>query len=235
MIVSLHDDDFSLKLLRYYRPAPHLPLAQTSAEPASATSVSLDQYTPQYFNADEWAFIKAAVDRLIPADEEGPGALELNVPVFIDKQMDASFGHAATWYMSAPFKPDAEALWGYQGALAPRDLYRAGIAALDAHCKQTFSGHAFAALDAGQQTQLLEDMDGGKLTLDTVSVRDFFTFLLQNTKEGYLADPMYGGNKDAAAWKMIGFPGARADFLDWVGKDKVYPFPPVTIEGQQNS
>ena len=31
--------------------------------------------------------------------------------------------------------------------------------------------------------------------------------LLQNTVEGFLADPMYGGNRDFVGWKLIGFPG----------------------------
>ncbi len=39
---------------------------------------------------------------------------------------------------------------------------------------------------------------------------------LQNVLEGYFSDPIYGGNKDMAAWKMIGFPGARYDYLEWV-------------------
>ena len=44
----------------------------------------------------------------------------------------------------------------------------------------------------------------------------FFSQLLANTKEGYFADPLYGGNRGMAAWKWIGFPGARADFTDWI-------------------
>jgi gluconate 2-dehydrogenase gamma chain len=45
---------------------------------------------------------------------------------------------------------------------------------------------------------------------------------------------MHGGNKDAAAWKMIGFPGARADYADWVGRPgERYPLPPVSINGPQ--
>ena len=51
---------------------------------------------------------------------------------------------------------------------------------------------------------------------------------MQNTKEGYLADPIHGGNKNLASWKMIGFPGARADFIDWVDKYGAhYPLRPV--------
>ncbi len=44
-------------------------------------------YTPTYFNAEEWAFINAAVARLIPSNEDGPGGIDLNVPEFIDRQI----------------------------------------------------------------------------------------------------------------------------------------------------
>ena len=45
---------------------------------------------------------------------------------------------------------------------------------------------------------------------------EFFALLLQNTQEGFFADPIYGGNRDMAGWKLVGFPGARYDYRDWV-------------------
>lgn len=190
-------------------------------------------YNPAFFNPGEWAFIKAAVARLIPSDDTGPGAIEAGVPEFIDRQMDAAFGHAVTWYMQGPFV-ESPPEFGYQGKLPPRDVYRAGIAACDNYCKNTFSGKTFTQLDPAQQDQALKSMESGEAKFDTLSSKTFFGFLLQNTKEGYLSDPMHGGNKDAGAWKMIGFPGARADFTDWVGRPGVqYPLPPVSINGPQ--
>jgi|SRR5450830_92195 len=203
--------------------------------PAAVKVAPGPDYQPRFFNADEWTFIKAAVDRLIPADNEGPGALELNVHAFIDGQMESGFGHASNWYMQGPFKGDASPLFGYQASMPPRELYRAGIAALNDYCRKNFSGKIFAQLPPNDQEQLFKDMDGGKIQFETVSAQWFFTFLLQNTKEGYLSDPIHGGNKDMAAWKMIGFPGARADFLDFVGpSDKAYPYGPVSIGGKQS-
>ncbi len=114
-------------------------------------------------------------------------------------------------------------------------MYRAGIAATDAHCKTTFGGKVFATLDAAQQDAVLKGLESAEIKFDTISSKIFFTFLLQNTKEGYLSDPLHGGNKDAGSWKMIGFPGARADYADWVGRPNVrYPLPPATINGLQN-
>lgn len=206
--------------------------SQTSAS-SPGGNANATPYSPVFFNAVEWAFIQAAVARLIPSDDAGPGALEAGVPEFIDRQMEATFGHGAIWYMQGPFVESAPE-FGYQGKLPPREVYRAAIAATDAYCKQTFGGREFDRLDAAQQDQVLKGLEGGMVKFDNVSAQTFFGFLLQNTKEGYLSDPIHGGNKNAGSWKMIGFPGARADFADWVGRPgERYPLPPVTINGPQ--
>ena len=209
---------------------------QTVANPAQGTalaSAAPGTYQPVFFHPAEWAFLAAAVARLVPADANGPGALELGVPEFIDRQMDAIFGHASRWYMQGPFVESAPE-FGYQGMMAPRDVYRAGMAATDAYCKSTLGVDSFAHLTAAAQDTLLKGLEAGSVTLGGVSGKTFFGFLLQNTKEGYLSDPMHGGNKNAAAWKMIGFPGARADYADWVGRPgERYPLPPVSIMGPQ--
>ena len=193
-----------------------------------------DAYAPKYFTADEWVFINAACARLIPADETGPGAIEAGVPEFIDRQMEGEFGHAARWYTQGPFISAAPE-FGYQGKATPREVYRAGIAAMDAYCAKNFGGKRFANNDVAVQDQVLKDVESGHITFDHVAGQSFFTWLLQNTKEGYLADPIHGGNKNMAAWKMIGFPGARADFADWVTRHgEHYPLGPVGISGSSS-
>jgi len=190
-------------------------------------------YSPRYFTRGEWAFLHAACGRLIPADENGPGAVELGVPEFIDREMEDAFGHAANWYMQGPFASAAPEL-GYQSPLTPRAVYRAGIAAVDAHCRRKFANNSFSELPATTQDSVLIGLEKGELDFENVSGTAFFSFLLQNTKEGYLADPIHGGNRNMASWKMIGFPGARADYLDWVNKHGVhYPLGPVSISGRK--
>ncbi|CAI0892443.1 Gluconate 2-dehydrogenase subunit 3 precursor [Serratia quinivorans] len=66
------------------------------AKAAPAAGVA-DHYVPVYFNADEWRFLLAACDRLIPTDDNGPGAVDQGVPVFIDRQMEAPYGHGGLW------------------------------------------------------------------------------------------------------------------------------------------
>ena len=200
---------------------------------SSLRTSSAQAYLPRYFTGEEWAFLQAACARLIPADENGPGAVELGVPEFIDREMDGAFGHAATWYMQGPFASAVPEL-GYQSPLTPRAVYRTGIAAVDAHCRRTFGNKSFSELPITQQDAVLTDLENGTLDFENVSGKSFFGFLLQNTKEGYLADPIHGGNKNMASWKMIGFPGARADFLDWVDQHGVrYPLGPVGIMGRR--
>jgi gluconate 2-dehydrogenase gamma chain len=199
--------------------------------PERASAAARQAYAPHYFNADEWAFVQAAVDRLIPADDTGPGALELGVAEFIDRQMDDAYGRGELWYMQGPFHPEAAPTLGYQLRFTPRELYRAGIKAVDDWCGRQH-GKPFAELAPDQRDEVLRQLEGGAIELDGVPAKAFFAQLLTNTKEGYFADPMYGGNKGMGSWKMIGFPGARADFMDWSEQPgKPYPLGPVSIKG----
>ncbi|MGF6768433.1 gluconate 2-dehydrogenase gamma chain [Paraburkholderia sp. GAS199] len=187
------------------------------------------RYQPAYFSPDEWTTLTALVDRLIPADDTGPGAVEAGVAEFIDRQMNLPYGHGALFYMHGPFAQNPSPLMGYQSPLAPRDLYRHALAGLD-RTVRTAHGKSFAELDAATQDDVIGQLEHGKLAIGDVPPADFFAQLLQNTHEGYFCDPKHGGNKGMAAWKMINFPGARADYMDQVEQyGKRYPLPPVSI------
>lgn len=202
-----------------------------------------------YFTPAEARFIDAATERLIPKDELGPGANDVGVTLFIDHQLAGPYGWGARWYMQGPW-PKGEPTQGFQSRMSPAELYRAAIKAIDAHVAGTdhavpqatgttpsdpTAAKAFADLTPDQQDQLLKDLEGGKLELAGVDGKTFFKMLLQNTKEGMFSDPIYGGNKDMAGWKMLGFPGARYDYTDWVTKHGVrYTLPPVGIMGRKD-
>ena len=233
--ISCNRRDFlrkTITLVPTFSVAAYLPLSALFTYTAQANSTT-QAYSPGYFTQEEWVFLQAACARLIPNDENGPGALELGVPEFIDREMDGPFGHAAHWYMQGPFV-SALPEFGYQSPLTPRDVYRAGIVAVDKYCRQMFSNKSFYELSVTQQDSVLTGLEKGTLDFENVSGKSFFEFLLQNTKEGYLADPIHGGNKNMGSWKMIGFPGARADFLDWVDKYGArYPLSSVDIAGRK--
>ncbi|WP_367346062.1 gluconate 2-dehydrogenase subunit 3 family protein [Stenotrophomonas bentonitica] len=205
----------------------------TPTETGSADAAPAKDYTPEFFNAAEWAFITAACDRLIPSDETGPGAVESGVPEFLDRHMQTPYAAGAIWYMQGPFL-EAPSEFGYQGKLALREIIKVGIDAFDAHCRKAFNGKTFAQLSVEQQETLLKAAEGGKLELEAISSKLFFSNLLGEVKNGYFADPKYGANKGMAAWKMIGYPGMRADYIDWIGvREKAYPLPPVDLAGRR--
>lgn len=204
-------------------------VAKEGQSPAPAAG---NAYEPTYFTAEEWAFVNAAVARLIPADEQGPGALEAGVPEYIDRQMNTPYASGALWFMQGPFNADAPAEMGWQSKLVPKQIYRLGIAATDEHCKKHY-GSVFAGLDSATRDDVLKQLEAGSPQFESVPAKIFFSFLLQNTKEGFFCDPIHGGNKGMVGWTLIGFPGARADFMDWVERNEQYPFPAVSIRGER--
>ena len=88
-------------------------------------------------------------------------------------------------------------------------------------------------LAAADQDKVLKGLESGEIKLDDgVDSKSFFAMLLQNTKEGYFSDPIYGGNKDMGAWKMIGFPGAHYDYKEWVTRHgERVPYPHGRLQG----
>lgn len=156
------------------------------------------------------------------------------MPVFIDRQLAGDFGAAADWYMGGPHDPGADPLLGFQSPLSPAQMYREGIRLFDEWCRKT-KGATFSELDISAQDKALMALEAGEVPLPD-SLRDFFDLLLQNTKEGYFSDPCYGGNHGMSAWVHIGFPGARASFLEWndPATDNVrYRLGPVSIAGDR--
>jgi len=187
-----------------------------------------------FFSAPERAFIEAAVARLIPDDPVGPGAVEAGVPFFLDRQLAGQFGQGQHYYLGGPW-PKGTPEQGYQSRFSPAQLYRAAIPAIERYVAATFNGAAFANLAAADQDKVLKGLESGAIALDGgVDAKTFFAMLLQNTREGYLSDPIYGGNKDMGAWKMIGFPGAHYDYREWVSRfGERVPFPPVGFKGRR--
>lgn len=187
-----------------------------------------------YFTAEEAAAVEAIVDRLIPPDDSGPGGKQAGCAVFIDRQLAGPFGDSRRLYMRPPFLHGTPSQ-GPQSAVLPKERYRRSLAGLDEHCKTAFSGAGFAALAAVRQEEILTGLESGAVMLDDGSGRAFFETILANTIEGFFSDPIYGGNRGMAGWRLVGFPGARYDYRDHVSRhNQPYPLPPVSILGRSD-
>jgi gluconate 2-dehydrogenase gamma chain len=197
---------------------PASALAQTTAAPDRVPSSQRQEPLYLFFNAEEAAFIEAACERLIPPDETGPGALEAWVPNYLDKQLGGAWGSGERLYRSGPWQPGTPSQ-GYQLPLTPAELFRTAIRAINGELARRNT--SFKELPEPDQDAYLRSLEHGGEDLDGVPSQIFFQMLLQMSVEGYFADPVYGGNKDMLAWKMIGFPGAYADYYDLVDKHGV--------------
>jgi gluconate 2-dehydrogenase gamma chain len=205
-------------------PAPAAAQAPPSAAPAGADAEPLLTLT-----ATEHAFIVAAVDTLIPADELSPSGSDCGVATFIDRQLAGAYGMGARLYRQGPF-PKAKPELGYQLALNPREFFRAGIEEANAWTRKTY-GKDFDRLSEQDREAALKTMEDDKAQFQGFSSRMFFDALLQITMEGFFADPIYGGNRDMAGWKMVGYPGLPATYREDIVKyfGKKYDKPPRSI------
>lgn len=133
--------------------------------------------------ASEADTLEAIVARLIPTDEDGPGATEARAASYIDRALG--------------------------GALASsRETYAEGLAATDAYARAS-KGAPFATLAPADQDRILGEMEEGVATGFEPSSRSFFNLVRSHTIQGTFCDPYYGGNADFVGWDLLGYPGLR--------------------------
>jgi gluconate 2-dehydrogenase gamma chain len=206
--------------------APNLP-ESAQAQQSSAVPVAAG-YT--FLNLAEAAFVEALVDHMVPADELTPKGTDIGINIYIDRALAGGWGKGERLYMQGPWKPGVPSQ-GYQLPLTPAQLYRAGIEATNAHCRKTY-GKSFDRLDEQAREEVLVSLSSGKLAFDNgLPSRVFWGTLYATVMEGMFADPIYGGNRDKAGWRLIGFPGVIAVHRENVEKfrDKKFPADPIGI------
>ena len=151
----------------------------------------------RFFTAAEARVVQAACDRILPSDENGPGASEAGVVIYIDRQLAGPYGRDKYRYTKGPFVESVPE-HGYQGKESPREIYRAGIRGLE----------NFADLSPAERDQRLRAIE--KTT--------FFRMLRQHTIEGMFSDPLHGGNANMIGWQLIGYPGPIMSYRDEIDK-----------------
>jgi len=138
-----------------------------------------------FFNAQDAATVAAFAERLMPTAPGKPGAHDANVLNYIDLALSGAYAEL-------------------------QEFYRRGVAQLDAYCRKTYN-EPFARLDSGRQDQVITALEQGKAAGFTwPTAQAFFETVRTHTIEGLFADPAYGGNKDFAGWRLVGFPGGQA-------------------------
>jgi len=197
------------------------PLTETAKAEQAPTASAAEGYA--FFNLAETAFVEALVDHMVPADELSPKGTDIGINVYIDRALAGGWGKGERLYMQGPWKTGTPSQ-GYQLPLTPAQLYRAGIEATNAHCRKTY-GKSFDRLEQAKREEALTAMQKGMAEFDGFDSKQFFNALLTINMEGFFSDPIYGGNRNKASWRMLGFPGLPAVYADKVDeyRDKRYP------------
>lgn len=198
---------------------------------SQGTAQTLPHAQAQYvfFTPAEAKFVEAAVDRLIPPEPEWAGARQAGVVTYIDLQLAGPYGQGDRLYLQGPIKAGLPGQ-GYQLGLTPARLYRRALEVIIGDLEKR--GVDFGAAPGEEQDAFLKRLEAGEQRIDDFPSSIFFETLLANTVEGYFADPIYGGNRDMVSWRMIGFPGAYAAYLDLYTRHGLrYDREPISIAG----
>ena len=140
-----------------------------------------------FFNHADAATIAAITERIMPSAPGKPGARDADVLNYIDLALAGAYSEL-------------------------QDFYRRGLASLDAYSRATHN-ESFVHLSPERQDEVLAALESDKAAgFNYPTGREFFSVLRTHTMEGMFADPLYGGNKDFAGWRLVGFPGAQAIF-----------------------
>jgi gluconate 2-dehydrogenase gamma chain len=173
--------------------------------------------------ATEADFLSAVYDTLIPADRLTPSGTDCGLVNYIDRQLAGAWGGGARLYRGGPFLP-GKPEQGYQLSLTPREFFAAGIKDANAWSRRTY-GRELDRLSGADREAALKTMEAGKADFAEINGKAFFEAVLQSAMEGFFADPIYGGNRDKVAWRMIGYPGLPAAYakraLEYRGKKVV--------------
>jgi gluconate 2-dehydrogenase gamma chain len=169
---------------RAARTRPRTSRSPAAAEPSEHAAETLDGGHGVFFNDEQAATVAAFSERLMPGAPGKPGANDANVINYIDLALAGAYADH-------------------------QDLYRRGLAQLDAYCRKTYD-QLFVKLSAAQQDEVIGALEQGKASeFEFPTAQVFFNTLRTHTMEGMFADPVYGGNKDFSGWKLVGFPGAQ--------------------------
>jgi gluconate 2-dehydrogenase gamma chain len=231
-----------------------VPTEGPSAVPQPGTRVpEATGAATRFLNPDQHQLVEAIAARIIPGDEDDPGAVQAGVVEYIDRLLATHESYPQRTYTSAPYadtydpaegEPDPEpgVVWveedeleryGWQSRFTPREIYRMGLARFQALVESRHGG-SFLDLSEDDQDALLEAIEGAEdddatETFEPVGADTFFELVHKHVIEGFLADPMYGGNQELVGWQLIGFPGAQRAYSPQEMLDPDFFRPPQSL------
>jgi gluconate 2-dehydrogenase gamma chain len=231
-----------------------VPREGPSAVPQAGTRVpEATGAATRFLNPEQYALVEAIAARIIPGDDEDPGAVQAGVVEYIDRLLATHEGYPQRTYTRGPFadtydpaegepEPEDGVIWveeeeleryGWQSSFTPREIYRMGLARFQ-ELVQARHGGSFLDLSDDEQDAILEALEDAEdedveEAFDPVGADTFFDLIHKHVVEGFLADPMYGGNQGLVGWQLLGFPGAQRAYSPQEMVDPDFHRPPQSL------
>lgn len=206
--------------------APAAAQAQGAAGSAAAAAKPGAAPAPtgyRWLKPSEQGFVEALVNHMCPADSLTPNGVDLGLASYFDQALGGEWGQGARLYMKGPFQQGSANL-GYQLGLTPAQLFRTGTEGVADYCKAQY-GKPFESLAVAEKEAVLVGLRGGTVKLPNgIPAATYFSHVYQLFTEGMFADPIYGGNRDKAGWKMLGYPGVSTQNRQNIVRFKNLPF-----------
>lgn len=185
-------------------------LVATPGLPTVAVPVGRDR--ARFLSEEQLATLGAVVDRVVPAEDGTPGALEAGAHESIDALLGAFRTDPPRIYAGGPFSDRAGSRVNHFERFLPLDayeqkawrgkvrrfqeVYTAGLDALAA------STPGFATLPGPARDLVLQSSEDPAVTA-------MMGLAVSHAFEGTWGAPEYGGNRDTVGWQAIGFEGDR--------------------------
>ena len=200
----------------------------------------------RFFDPHQRATLEAAMARIIPTDDQ-PGAREAGTVEFLDRYLSG-----LDFIYAKPDGSGFEKLEGKRAEAWQRRItilrakYVEGVKELDRRSQSQFDAD-FVRLTTEQQDRILAGVERPTLQIEagleeaqavagfapvepalqqtsTEIDLDFFPLLALHTRQGFYAEPIYGGNKNRVGWKLIGFEGPESLAEPHAGRFTTLPF-----------
>ncbi|MFC4737659.1 gluconate 2-dehydrogenase subunit 3 family protein [Bacillus daqingensis] len=172
--------------------------------------------------------LRSATERIFPEDDNGPGAIELGVPYYIDRQLAGPWGLNAKEYMDGPFQ-EGEATQGSQTRVPRGDMFLIGLRRINAESQSRFDTSFYDLEDAEQQNEILQALENDDISMPGFTASEFLQTMIVATMEGAYCDPVYGGNRGMQGWQMKEFPGAQMAYINVIEDDEFHAMDPVSL------
>ncbi|SDJ11638.1 gluconate 2-dehydrogenase subunit 3 family protein [Natribacillus halophilus] len=203
------------------------PDIDTDDEVDTTSPGELTQARMFFKRQEDFDVLSAAVERIFPDDDTGPGAISLAVPYFIDKQLAGEYGFNSREYMEGPFFEGAPTQ-GPQTGLLRRDAFLHGVRTIQNIAEDHFD-ESFFDLESETQDEILEAFEEGEVDMTGIASDEFFSKLRTATIEGAYSDPVYGGNLNMDGWRQIGYPGSQMSYTNVIEEEEFVEMDPVSL------